>query len=112
MKVSQAIERLGLKALAGVNEDSLEREIEGCYIGDLLSWVMARASSGDAWITVMGNINALAVASLTDSACIILAENATLDENARLKSDSAGIPVLSSEEKAYELAVRLHELIS
>ena len=48
-----------------------DREITGVYIGDLLSWVMGRAQSGDAWITIMSNANIVAVAALADTACII-----------------------------------------
>ena len=51
-----------------------EREVTGGYAGDLLSWVMGRATSGDAWVTIMSNINVIAVAQLTDVACVILAE--------------------------------------
>ena len=29
-----------------------EREINGVYVGDLLSWVMGKATSGCAWITI------------------------------------------------------------
>ena len=36
-----------------------EREIDGVYIGDLLSWVMGKAESGNIWITIMSNINIL-----------------------------------------------------
>ena len=36
-----------------------EREIHGIYCCDLLSIVMGRAKADDAWITVMGNINAV-----------------------------------------------------
>ena len=46
-----------------------EREVSGCYIGDLLSWVMGRAQEDNAWITIMSNINVIAVASLADTAC-------------------------------------------
>ena len=62
MTVQQLKEALSLKLLAG--EEGLSQEVSGCYIGDLLSWVMGRAKAGDAWLTVMGNISALAVASL------------------------------------------------
>ena len=44
-----------------------EREINGVYIGDLLSWVMGRAEADNAWITIMSNNNILAVASLVAS---------------------------------------------
>ena len=33
-----------------------DREIDGVYVGDLLSWVMGRAQSGNAWITIMSNL--------------------------------------------------------
>jgi hypothetical protein len=72
MKLSVLSEKLGLKVLT--DGDLSEREVSGCYIGDLLSWVMGRASSGDVWITIMNNINIVAVASLTDCACILLCE--------------------------------------
>ena len=37
------------------------REILGGYAGDLLSWVMGRAKEGDAWVTIMSNVNIVAV---------------------------------------------------
>ncbi len=52
---------------------------------------MGRAKAGDAWLTVMGNISALAVASLADTACIILTENAWLDEDAKRKADQGDL---------------------
>ena len=42
---------------------------------------MARALSGNVWITVMGNVNAIAVGTLTDVSCIVLTENASLEES-------------------------------
>ena len=102
MTVREIAEKLGLSVLAG--EDGLDREAEGCYIGDLLSWVMARAE-------VMGNVNAIAVASLTDAACIVLTESAALDEDARARADQQGIAVLTTELDSYGLACRIAELL-
>ena len=84
-----------------------DREVEGGYAGDLLSWVMGRAKSGDAWITIMSNVNIVAVASLADVACIILAEGVTLDENVRATAEAKGINVFTSQKTAYELAAGL-----
>ena len=36
---------------------------------------MGRAQEGDAWFTVMGNVNAVAVAVLADTACLVLTED-------------------------------------
>ncbi len=108
MKIKELAEKLDLKVLTSYDE---EREITGCYSGDLLSWVMSRAQEGDVWLTVMGNINAVAVAVLTDCACIVLTENASLDEQAKNKAELQGVCFLQSEKNAYELAVEISELI-
>ncbi len=88
-----------------------EREIEGCYIGDLLSWVMGRATSGDAWITIMSNINTLAVATLADTSVIILSEGVTLEDDVLTAAKTKGINVVSTKLTSYETAIRLAELI-
>lgn len=108
MKIKELAEKLNLKVLTPYDED---REITGCYSGDLLSWVMSRAKEGDVWLTVMGNINAVAVAVLTDCACIVLTENASLDEQAKDKAELQGICFLQSEKNAYELSVEISKLI-
>lgn len=86
-----------------------DREIEGVYIGDLLSWVMGRAKSGDAWITIMSNINTIAVATLADTACIILAEGVTLDEGVKETAEAKGINVISTSLSAYSAALILSQ---
>ncbi|MDR1002957.1 MAG: hypothetical protein LBL82_06800 [Oscillospiraceae bacterium] len=111
MTVSEAAKALNMKILAGGDKTSLSRDIRHIYTGDLLSWVMAKASEGDAWFTVMGNINALAVASLADCACIILVENAVLDANAKEKADSISMPVLQTGRRAAEMIIELDTLM-
>lgn len=81
-----------------------EREITGGYVGDLLSWVMGRAVAGDAWITIMSNINIVAVAALADVSCIILAEGVKPEENILKLAADKGINILSSQHTAFELA--------
>ena len=71
---------------AAVNLPCADREILGGYAGDLLSWVMGRASEGDAWVTIMSNINVVAVASLADVACVIFSESVDPDEDALVKA--------------------------
>lgn len=57
-----------------------ERQIEGAYCGDLLSMVMGRAKENDAFVTVMANVNTIAVAVLADVACVILCEGIHFDD--------------------------------
>ena len=84
-----------------------DRVIEGVYIGDLLSWVMGNANSGDAWITIMSNVNILAVATLTDCACIILSEGVAVDETICNTALEKGINIIVSPASSYEVAVEL-----
>lgn len=49
---------------------------------------------------------------LADTACIILTENAWLDEDAKRKADQQGICVLGAEENSYRLALQIGRLLS
>ena len=64
-----------------------------------------------AWLTVMGNINSIAVATLADVSCIVLVENAALDAEAKAKAEMHGVTILSTELNSYALAVELSKLI-
>jgi len=104
MNVKEICEKLNIKILV---EGDLTREVTGGYCGDLLSWVMGRAQSGDCWFTVMGNINAIAVSVLADCACIVLCENASLDDDAKMRAEMQGVTVLATEENSYKMAQKL-----
>ena len=110
MTVAQMAQLLDLKLAAG--KEGLDRLVTGGYCGDLLSWVMGRAKEDDVWITVMGNLNAIAVAVLADVSCILLSESAVLDEDARRKADEEGVTVLQSDRPTYDLAVAIGMLLS
>ena len=107
MTVEQLTKAANLKSIALTSPD---REIGGAYIGDLLSWVMGRAREDDAWITIMSNSNIVAVATLADVSCIILAEGVTPDEGVTNTAIAKGVNLLSSDESAYEIAKRLSSL--
>lgn len=85
-----------------------EREIEGIFCCDLLSVAMGRGKENAAWITVMGNVNTLAVLSLTDMACIILAEGAVMDETGLAKARQQGIAVFRTEQPIFETSMVLY----
>lgn len=110
MTVNDLATKLALKPLAGTGGD--QNEVLTCYAGDLLSWVMGRAKEGSVWLTVMGNINAIAVATLADCACIVLTENAPLDEDARVRADMQNVPVYSTELNAYEMSLKVAEFLA
>ena len=87
-----------------------DREVQGVYIGDLLSWVMGRAQADNVWLTIMSNLNIVAVATLADVSCIILCEGVTLDEAVKNTAEAKGVNILATDKTAYETAKRLAEL--
>lgn len=88
-----------------------QREITGVYIGDLLSWVMGRANSGDAWITIMSNINILAVASLADTSVIVIAEGVHLDEEVIKTAKEKEINIIYSSFSTFDTAIFLSKVL-
>ena len=87
------------------------REIRRVYCCDLLSVAMGHAPADSAWVTVMGNINTLAVVALTDAACVVLAGGARLDEAALAKARQQQITVLATELPIFEAALAVHGLL-
>lgn len=81
-----------------------DREVCGGYAGDLLSWVMGRAKENCAWITIMSNINIVAVASLVDVGCIVLSEGVKLEESVIETAKNKGVNILSTDLATYEAA--------
>lgn len=108
MTVSELSKNESLTVLCMPNGD---RVIRGAYIGDLLSWVMGRAKEDDAWITIMSNSNTVAVASLADVSCVILAEGVTLESAVIETAKQNNINILSTNLTAYDAAVMLSNLI-
>ena len=86
-----------------------DRAITSVYCCDLLSVAMGHAPAGSAWVTVMGNINTLAVVALTDAACVVLAGGAHLDEAALAKARQQQITVLATDEAIFEAALAIHQ---
>lgn len=88
-----------------------DRQINGVYIGDLLSWVMGRAEPDNAWLTIMSNINIIAVATLSDVSCIILTEGVTLADDIIALANEKNINILSTPLASYECAILLGDMI-
>lgn len=106
MNVNELPEKL---PIAAVNQEE-DRPIKGVFCCDLLSVAMARAPEDAAWVTVIGNANAVAVATLAEVACIIIAEGYSFDE-AAISAAAGKIALLKSDRPVYETAVSIGALL-
>ena len=108
MTVAELSKQTGFALVCGDGD----REAQGVYCGDLLSIVMGRAPADCAWVTMMGNINSVAVAVLADVACIVVAENMPLDADAQARAEGMEIPVLRTPLPVFEAAVALAKALN
>jgi len=107
MEISNFAEQLKLDILF---ESKKDINIEGVYIGDLLSIVMSKAKQNYAWITIQTHINTIAVAELLDLSCIIVVENMEVERETIEKAKELDIPIFKTSESAYEIACRLYNM--
>lgn len=109
MKIKDIIEKLQLKALTG--QDKLDVKATGGYTSDLLSDVIANSKEGNLWITMQTHQNIIAVAKLKDLAGIIIVNNREPDEETLRKATEESMPLLCSQEKAFEISGKLYALL-
>ena len=86
-------------------------EVDGAYVGDLLSWVMGKASEGNIWITIMTNVNVVAVAMLREISAIVLAEGVEIEDEVIEQAHLKGVNVLRTPLASYAAAIKISEII-
>ena len=107
MNCSEFADKLQLTTLCEKDENI---EIEGVYIGDLLSIAMSKAKKNYVWITIQTHINIVAVAELLELSCIIVVENMEVAEDTLKKAKELNIPIFKTSESAYEMACRMSSM--
>ena len=108
MTVKQLAEQLRCQVICMPDP---ERQVTGGYACDLLSWVMGRVTAGDAWVTIMSNVNIIAVATLSDPSCVILAEHVDPDEQTVLRAEQQGINLLKTELNTFAICSEIASLL-
>lgn len=83
------------------------RAVSCAYACDLLSHALAHGREGMALITVRPGMNTVAVAVLTQSACIILADGVEMEPPVLEKARAEGVAVLAAPLTAYEICARM-----
>ena len=106
MKISDIIPLI--EAVNETPDADTGKEILCGYTCDLLSWVMAHGQEGMAWVTVQTHMNVIAVAVLSDMACVILPEDIQMEKESLAKAADEGMCVLRSPLSGYEICGRLH----
>ncbi len=106
MRLSEVARVLGLELRCG----SLESEVRGGYVSDLMSDVIAHAEAGDLWLTVQVHANIVAVAAMKELAGVVLVGGRQPEAETLRKAEAKKVTLLVSRLPAFELAGRLYQL--
>lgn len=104
MTVSEMMHRAELEPLLLADEN---RTVCGAYAGDLLSWVIGRANADSAFLTIMTNVNVVAVAALAELSCVIFCENVNVPQEVMESAKEKEINLFRSNLPTFETALRL-----
>lgn len=103
------LDRLDLKILTKTRDFSAI-PINSGYASDILSCVMSGARANCIWVTLIANINIVAVASLLGIPAIIITEGAQPDEETIARANQEGIVLLSTPESSYKIIGELWQM--
>ena len=105
MTVKDLESKLNLKAL----NEATDTEVEGAFISDMLSDVMAGAKAANVWITVQTHKNIIAAANLVDVPAIIVVRDKKVPEDTLQMADRVGVTVFTTALDSFQIAVKLYE---
>lgn len=91
------------------HSDTLDNHYESVYAGDLLSVVMRSASKGCILISVISNLNTIAVAVLLEIPAIIITENQEVSQAMIDRADKESIALIATSLKTHEVIIDLKD---
>jgi hypothetical protein len=105
MKVSELQKKIGLKLLNKL----YDKNIEGVFISDMVSDIVAGAQPNNLLITIQTHKNLIATANLVDISAIIFVRGKEPFQDVLELADRAQISLFTTDMDAWKLAIKLHE---
>ena len=105
MKLKAVAEKLELKAVSQV----FEKDVDGVYISDMVSDVIANAKAGDLLVTVQIHNNMIAAANLVDVCAIVVTQGKLPADDVVKMAEKAEISIFSTALNRWQVATRLYE---
>lgn len=107
MKIKDIASSLNLDIICRGNGD---KQVESAITGDLMSFIVGKATSGSIWITVQNHLNVAAVAVLKEIPLIIITSGRAVPSDLKERCEIEGITLASSDESTFKLCSKLSEL--
>jgi hypothetical protein len=106
MKISELSKKAGLTPINAI----YEKDIEGVFISDMVSDIIAGAKPNNLLITVQMHKNLIATANLVDVSAIVFVRDKKPLQDVLDVANRAGITLFTTSLDAWKLAINLHEL--
>lgn len=106
MNTKDLVEKIDLKPLSKFEH----RDVNGVFVSDMVSDVMAGAKSGNLWLTVQTHKSIVPAANLVDVSAIIVTSGKEVPEATVDLASKFNIAILSTDLPTFELVGKLYEL--
>ncbi len=91
------------------DEQLLDNDFKGLYATDLLSQAIHAAKSGNILLTIISNLNTIAVAVMIDLPCIIICSHKPIAKAMIDKANDEGICIISTKLHEHEVIIDLYQ---
>jgi predicted transcriptional regulator len=105
MTVAELKDKVGLKPLNNV----FDKPVEGVFISDMVSDVMAGAAAGVLWVTTQTHKNVVAAANLVDVSAVIVTRGKAVPDETLEMASRAELTIFSTDLETYDCVGKLHE---
>jgi predicted transcriptional regulator len=105
MTLAELSQQLGLKPLTELHD----AEVQGAFVSDMVSDVMAGAKPGSLWITTQTHKNIVATANLVDIAAVVVTSGRAVADGVVEMANRVDLTILTTDLDTYGLVGRLHE---
>jgi hypothetical protein len=108
VKIGEVVKKADVKMRVS---GDLEREVEGCYVSDLLSDVLANSKEGDLWITHQSHPNVVAVASVRGLSGVIITGDREIEPETIKKAEAEQVNLMTCHGSTFEIAGEVYTLL-
>ncbi len=99
MTTQDVIEKLGLKSLSNFEH----RDVNGVFVSDMISDVMAGAKSGNLWLTVQTHKSIIPAANLVDISAVIITSGKEVPQDTIDIATKYNIAILSTSHSTFDI---------
>jgi predicted transcriptional regulator len=106
MTTQELSEKIGLKTLSKFED----RDVNGVFVSDMISDVMAGAQSGNLWLTVQTHKSIVPAANLVDVSAVIITSGKEVPQDTIDLASKYSIAILSTDLPTFDLIGKLYSL--